>query len=213
MDIDRLNFTKIAVVFLIMMASAVTLGGTYLVYLDWNATDLWEERAQRGDYWGGHVAAGAGLVANLLLVITLLMQRKELEYQRLELQATRQEMVESRKVAEQQSQTMDMQLHLASDTAEINQIISLGERMHSILAAATIYDKTINLGNGNYQSEQRWGNPRSAKQYLGAFRLLSDKVDGLDFDSASRENLKEFLGLIEDQYYSAAVRTVEAVSE
>lgn len=204
-QIRAMHISKLVIVWLAVMAIYAFWKTIDIARDDWNATTKWEERGQRGDYWGGHIAAGASVVANLLLVITLLLQREELRLQRFELAS-------SRAVAEQQSQTMDMQLRVASDTAEINQIIALGERMHTILAANKLYDKTVREEGGTLYLEQRWGDLRSARQYLGAYNLLNEKVGRLQMNENDKVFLMEFLGLAEDQYYYAAVRTVAANS-
>lgn len=107
---------------------------------------------------------------------------------------------------------MEMQLRVASDTAEINQIIALGERMHTILANTKLYDKIVREEGGVQNIEQRWGDLRSARQYLGAYNLLNEKVSRLQMNKNDKVYLMEFLGLAEDQYYYAAVRTVAANS-
>lgn len=62
-----------------VLGTVVAVGAVSLAAWDYFAANsavagAWQERGQRGDFWGGHLAAGAGSVSVLLLIIAGLLQ-------------------------------------------------------------------------------------------------------------------------------------------
>lgn len=70
--------------------------------------DTWEDRGQAGDLFGAVNALFSGLAFSAL-VITILMQRDELQLQREELRLTRQEMSKQRETLAEQAKAQNAQ--------------------------------------------------------------------------------------------------------
>lgn len=178
---------------------------------DWNATTEWEERGQRGDFWGGHIAAGASVVANLLLIITLLLQREELRLQRQELKASRLEMIESREVAERQEVALRQQVDVARQSAELSQLLSLDNRLSAMRNESGIQNRAYQVGRRT-EHHETWREKSAAKQYLNLRELMSHKVERLDMPDNEKQLLLAFLGLVEDLHYRAAMNSIQYIS-
>src|SRR5687767_11829025 len=80
----------------------------YLLVSNINDNDSWARRGQFGDMFGAINALFSGL-AFAGIIITIMMQRDELELQRTELQLTRDELTETRKVFRKQYTTLKRQ--------------------------------------------------------------------------------------------------------
>ena len=74
-----------------------------ILLLDGYRTDDWAQRGSRGDFWGGHIAAGASVAGTLLFFAALTLQRVELEQQRTELSAMREVHEKQHELADQQA--------------------------------------------------------------------------------------------------------------
>lgn len=78
----------------VVLGVAVAGWAIFQTYQDYLDTQLvkgadWTERGQRGDFWGGHLAAGAGSVSVLLLIIAGLLQVLEHSHAREAAEQTR----------------------------------------------------------------------------------------------------------------------------
>lgn len=90
-----------------VFAVTVSLGVIAVFYF---VACTWEERGQRGDWFGSTLAAGAGIASAVLFFGALLLQRAELDLQRTELR-------ENRSVLQRQTfkQTFSQLLNLLAD--------------------------------------------------------------------------------------------------
>lgn len=120
-----------------ILALTVAVASVGVAIADWFLADDWAQRAQRGDYFGGHFSVAGSIAGAILLCVAVLfqrdavrgqtaavaMQQEELQLQREELAATRTEMEAARRVSEGQRDLMPRQVMVASEAATISQII------------------------------------------------------------------------------------------
>lgn len=99
---------------------------------DFSTSKDWPERGVRGDFWGGHVAAGMAVVSNALFAITLLLQLQELGLQRKELSDTRLEMTAARVVSESQRDEIKRQTEAAKRSSAIASLVALLEHRNRL---------------------------------------------------------------------------------
>ncbi|GAB5496646.1 MAG: hypothetical protein Phyf2KO_17260 [Phycisphaerales bacterium] len=177
-----------------------------LVIINYNSTTKWDERAQRGDFWGGHIAAGASVVANLLLVITLLLQREELKLQREELRATREEMVHSREVAERQEAAMREQVLVSRQASELHQLFELGRQLDVLRDESSVRDIFVKTESG-LQKIQVWRECYRANQYVCLCDLIASRIGILSKEDSRLSSLSGVFGLEDDKFYFYAQLT------
>jgi len=105
------NIGAWACVILAVLCFVATLALVLNGFLETEPLDQeqWTQRGQRGDFWGGHVAAGAGMMGTFLFVAALLFQYSELKAQREDLALHRQEFEKSTQVAEKQANVLEGQ--------------------------------------------------------------------------------------------------------
>ena len=105
------NIGAWACVILAVLCFVATLALVLNDFLETERLDQeqWTQRGQRGDFWGGHVAAGAGMIGVFLFVAALLFQYSELKAQREDLGLHREEFEKSTKVAEKQAHVLEGQ--------------------------------------------------------------------------------------------------------
>lgn len=84
-----------------------------------------EAAGQSGDYWGGHFAGLGTIVAALLFVVAIFLQRDELKAQREELALTRAEMARARQVSTAQVEQLTEQTFIAKRSAIVNQVLEV----------------------------------------------------------------------------------------
>ena len=99
----------------ILVAFAVLLSVVTPV-LDYPFDGNWPLAANKGDFWGGHLASGCAIASVFLFFMAILLQRDELREQRKELELTVEEMRQNRAIAE-------THLELARESAAVTQIL------------------------------------------------------------------------------------------
>lgn len=106
-----------------------------LIETQWLDQEPWTQRAQRGDFWGGHVAAGAGMMGAFLFVAALLLQHSELKAQRQDLALHREEIKKQtdalegqRRELAEQSRTLRDQTELILKRDDAQLMLALGEK-------------------------------------------------------------------------------------
>lgn len=93
-----------------LLALSSVGGAIYLLWLDYpSSADEWGDAGQKGDYWGGHLAATTGLVSAVLFMIAIILQREELRLQREELRLQRKETAATRLEIQGQREQMEAQ--------------------------------------------------------------------------------------------------------
>ncbi|WP_074406665.1 hypothetical protein [Aquimarina megaterium] len=135
----------------------------------WQINRFWHPipptAAEFGDSFGG-VNALFSALAFALLIVTSLLQRKELELQRNELTLTRKELSRSSKAQEDSEKSLKLQTSLTAKQALINSYQHLYE------ANAKIADAT-NQGNPTNQFESK----ELAAHYLGKLEILTKELE------------------------------------
>ena len=118
---QKFRFSSIAIACLITLGIASVVGGFALVYCDWpKDSESLADAGPRGDFWGGHIGAAASLAGTFFFVATLLLQTQEL-------QAQRQELRETRAIAQGQEDALRRQNEIADKTAVFQQTLKLAE--------------------------------------------------------------------------------------
>ena len=129
----------------------------YMAYVDWDAeppasgergASEWAQRAQRGDYWGGHISAAASSSTVLFLIAGILMQRREIkmmsesmEEQKDHLEGQAKHLEEAGKLQEQQVNEMRRlvkAMRMTSHTARILELtrqrdLLIDRRRHGLI--------------------------------------------------------------------------------
>ena len=109
---------------LIGFAFVVILVGIGLLIYNWPGESV-EQAGQRGDFFGGHLAAAGSLAGALLFFVAILLQRDELAAQRAELKLTREEMERARDVTTVQADELKKQTKIAQKAAMVSSIIQI----------------------------------------------------------------------------------------
>ena len=148
-----------AAVFVAIAILAVTVGVARVDYTETATGDSWTNPGIRGDFWGGHFAAGGALAGTLLLFAAVLMQRAELRLQREELRLQREEMAKARIVAKQQAEALEeqrkelqLQNALARRRDSMQLIIALADKVNA--AWRLVYSKEGTPGMVKKMSNQ-----------------------------------------------------------
>ena len=100
------HWTYIAWLFVVFLIVLLIWGGSYLIICSY--IEGWPERGQFGDLFGAVNALFSGL-AFAGLIITIWLQRRDLQYQREALEQTRQEMQHQTKEFDRHNQTLKRQ--------------------------------------------------------------------------------------------------------
>lgn len=107
---------------IIAIAGVVVVVAITLLIADYAVACDWAERGQRGDFWGGHVAAIAGTGSFMFLLLTVWMQHQQLRDQRKELQEAGEHLEEERSTRKAELELLKAQVSSADRTAVIAQI-------------------------------------------------------------------------------------------
>lgn len=110
----------------------------------------WQIRAQRGDFWGGHLGVTSSFAGTLLFFAALLLQSRELSEQRKQLGLQREDSADSRRILQAQTEQLERQAAIAEEQATssrkhttIDAIVRLSEFRLSLEARAEVlYDRT-----------------------------------------------------------------------
>lgn len=182
----------------VLMALAILGGSIYLTVTDWPGNDGdWTTAGQRGDFWGGHINAAASGLASVLLIITILLQFRELNLQRQELTKVHEEMRDSRKVYEEQKQQMVEQTAIAQRKADIEEVFQLHRRLSDL---PSLYTQGL-ITNADHQAQME--NLKrllvialSRASITPAERIMYSYATGVDQELAL-EQINRFIALTE----------------
>jgi hypothetical protein len=190
----------------VLIAGGIFLGIVGLAAYDWWATTGhpdWESPGIRGDFFGGHLAAAAGIAGTVLFFGALMLQRRELQLQRRELE-------QGRKVAESQAQALRAQAGaLQSQTEELRLQNALAERRDEV-------QFVLSLAACAVDALRRQKDPRPAIRQAADYvaeRAVADYARGLeilDLLTAAIVGCKE--GDLVDAIESAARRHGSALT-
>jgi len=168
MKIERLFGWMLAAVVIVLIV------GLVLVAIDFANADNWTERGQRGDFWGGHIAAAGSMASVILLILTVAMQRVELHRQLEELEANRKEMEAGRQVHMSQRKQLERQAIIAEKSAQQIHIFDVLERRQSI-----------------YDQYQRFFNPDGTRISQLNTGNIGDKDTVIEYEQ-TEERLRNF---------------------
>lgn len=191
------------------IAVVVFIATIVFTVVNYVSTDDWTDRGTRGDFLGGHVAAGMTFVANLLLLVALLMQRQELKYQREELRATRDEMRQSREVSERQETHLRKQVQISEKTAIITRIVEFSQlrdqlRVARIQAVPKTYagspERTAEIGKQIQETDGWW-----RERVEGVDLLLKSLLEQDCLGDTERSAIHDAVGLREPPAHGITV--------
>ena len=101
----------------ILLAFLPLIAGVAIAVFDWPEDAKWDVAGQKGDYWGGHIAAFGSLTTVLLLLLTVWMQRVELIHQRKITKATLDQIEQTKQIHKAQEHQLERQAEIAEKAA------------------------------------------------------------------------------------------------
>lgn len=141
----------------------------------------------RGDFWGGHIGAGASLAGTFFFFSALMLQQEELRAQRQELKA-------AREIASRQEKTLRRQNEIAEKNATVSRLFTLRDERDRFYADLRECAKIRRDG-----TEVRDVNARRYRSAYPRFAavewIMQDLLDRPFFDKDERSHLIILLGM------------------
>lgn len=104
----------------------VLIGGIiFTFFFELQATTKWDERALRGDFWGGHIGAISSIAGSFLFFAAILFQARELHLQRDQLRLQRKEMKQAMGIYQKQAAQLEEQTRISRHDSIFSQVMEL----------------------------------------------------------------------------------------